>query len=185
MTTAFGEPLIKEAIPVSALHIQPSSLLDQSLPEQVSDTYCDATVPMREHPHLITSPDATVFAPSQLLPEHQSSVPSLSDSPLPASDEVLADASSMRVGLGTQLFPSLASTLQPSDTLERQLDEVANLLAQQPRLDGGPRRPMNAFLVSGLKERVNQNLRLTQRVACARYLRDGDVCKWPNAKPMF
>lgn len=32
--------------------------------------------------------------------------------------------------------------------LQKQLDEVVDLLAQQPRTDGGPRRPMNAFLVS-------------------------------------
>ncbi|PWN22317.1 hypothetical protein BCV69DRAFT_140659 [Microstroma glucosiphilum] len=44
----------------------------------------------------------------------------------------------------------LPQSAEPADeaNLSRQLDEVVDLLSQQPRSDGGPRRPMNAFLVS-------------------------------------
>lgn len=47
---------------------------------------------------------------------------------------------------------------QPADEadLSKQLDQVVDLLSQQPRSDGGPRRPMNAFLVSGTEQYIHK-----------------------------
>ena len=73
--------------------------------------------------------------------------PSRSNEP---SNTITADApsTSKRKQSTASTIIRLDSDGMSKDELSRQLDAVADLLEQQPRTDGGPRRPMNAFLVS-------------------------------------
>ncbi|CAO1614318.1 unnamed protein product [Sympodiomycopsis kandeliae] len=133
------------------LHVHPSSVIDQSLSEQVSQALIATarilTKSFSPYPNAYASLPV-LYSASQLLPEHhQSSVPSLLESPVPACDEHTTQNAYASGEDESADSPTLADSLQPSEGLEKELDEVANLLAQQPRVDGGPRRPMNAFLI--------------------------------------